>query len=133
MIMKTTVAVPKNTLIADDARIEGKQINEPAEGVWIHGLYLEGAAWNKPGGYLEDMKGKDLFYSFPNITISADCPSADKGPGAARQPKKDDGLIYYMCPLYKYPVRQDRYLITNSISLQAEPKQELKRGKGGDN
>jgi hypothetical protein len=24
MIMKTTVAVPKNTLIADDARIEGK-------------------------------------------------------------------------------------------------------------
>jgi hypothetical protein len=79
------------------------------------------------------MKGKDLFYSFPNITISADCPSADKGPGAARQPKKDDGLIYYMCPLYKYPVRQDRYLITNSISLQAEPKQELKRGKGGDN
>jgi len=116
MVMKTIVAPPKNTLIADDARIEGKQIPEPAEGVWIHGLYLEGAAWNKPGGYLEDMKGKDLFYSFPNITISADCPTAQQGPGN-RGPRKDDGLIFYNCPLYKYPVRQDRYLITNKITL----------------
>lgn len=74
------------------------------------------------------MKGKDLFYSFPNITISADCPSANQGPGA-RKPSKDDGLVYYPCPLYKYPVRQDRYLITNKITLQAEPKQEQKRGR----
>lgn len=29
MVMKTVVAPPKNTLIADDARIEGKQIPEP--------------------------------------------------------------------------------------------------------
>lgn len=128
MVMKTNVAPPKNTLIADDARIDGKTIPEPAEGVWIHGLYLEGAGWNKPGGFLEDIKGKDLFYSFPNITISADCPTADKGPGG-RQPKKDDGLVYYNCPLYKYPVRQDRYLITNTIALQAEPKTEQRRGK----
>lgn len=44
---KADVADPKNFIIADDARIEGKSIAEPVEGVWIHGLHLEGAAWNK--------------------------------------------------------------------------------------
>jgi len=56
------------------------------EGVWIHGLYLEGAAWNKSQRYLEDQKGKDLYYAFPNIKVYADCPAAEqnKGPGAPK-------------------------------------------------
>jgi len=29
----------------------------------------------------------------------------------------------YPCPVYKYPVRQDRYLVTK-INLRAEPMQE---------
>jgi dynein heavy chain, axonemal len=83
---RAEVADPRNTIIADDAHIEGKTIQEPAEGVWIHGLWLEGAAWNKPQRFLEDQKGKDLFFAFPNIKVYAECPSAEqKGPGG---PKK---------------------------------------------
>lgn len=117
------VADPRNTIIADDARIEGKSIAEPAEGCWIHGLQLEGASWNKPQRYIEDTKGKDLYYAFPNIKIFAECPSAEKqGPGAPRRNPADDKSMY-PCPVYKYPVRQDRYLITK-INLRAEPQQE---------
>merc|ERR1712216_505018 len=58
--------------------IEGKNIAEPAEGCWIHGLWLEGAAWNKPQRYLEDSKGKDLFFAFPNIKVYAECPSPNR-------------------------------------------------------
>lgn len=120
---RAEVADPRNTIIADDARIEGKSIAEPAEGCWIHGLLLEGASWNKPQRYIEDTKGKDLYYSFPNIKIFAECPSAEKqGPGAPRKNPSDDKSMY-PCPVYKYPVRQDRYLISK-INLRAEPQQE---------
>ena len=120
---RAEVADPRNTIIADDARIEGKAIAEPSEGCWIHGLLLEGASWNKPQRYIEDTKGKDLFYAFPNIKIFAECPSAEKqGPGAPRRNPADEKSMY-PCPVYKYPVRQDRYLVTK-INLRAEPMQE---------
>jgi dynein heavy chain len=102
---RSEVADLRNTLIADDARIEGKSIAEPAEGVWVHGLYLEGAAWNKQQRYLEDSKGKDLFYAFPNIKFYAECPSAEnKGPGAPKKAAIDEKNLY-CCPVYKYPMR----------------------------
>jgi len=102
---RAEVADPRNTIIADDARIEGKNIAEPAEGVWVHGLWLEGAAWNKPQRFLEDSKGKDLFFAFPNIKVYAECPSAEqKGPGAPKKATVDDKNMY-SCPVYKYPMR----------------------------
>jgi hypothetical protein len=98
---RAEVADPRNTIIADDARIEGRNIAEPAEGCWIHGLVLEGASWNKPQRYIEDTKGKDLFYAFPNIKIFAECPSAEqRGPGAPKKNPNDDKSMY-PCPVYK--------------------------------
>jgi hypothetical protein len=35
--------VKKDVIASDDGRIEGKTLSPPAEGVFIHGLYLEGA------------------------------------------------------------------------------------------
>jgi len=39
--------VKKDIIAGDDGRIEGKTLAAPSEGVFIHGLYLEGAAWSK--------------------------------------------------------------------------------------
>lgn len=46
--------VKKDTISGDDGRIDGKTLAAPAEGVLVHGLYLEGAAWSKVEQKLED-------------------------------------------------------------------------------
>jgi hypothetical protein len=46
--------VQKDVIPGEDGRIEGKQITAPAEGVFIHGLFLEGAGWSKAEKRLED-------------------------------------------------------------------------------
>lgn len=39
--------VKKEIISSDDGRLEGKNLTAPSEGVFIHGLFLEGAAWSK--------------------------------------------------------------------------------------
>jgi hypothetical protein len=61
----------KDIIQGDDGRIEGKQLNSPAEGVYVHGLYLEGAGWNKNEKRLEESQPKELYYTFPILHVSA--------------------------------------------------------------
>jgi dynein heavy chain len=101
---------------------------DPGEGVWIHGLYLEGASWNKGQRYLEENRGKELHYHFPNLKISVNCPSAEqKAPASLKKEVKDTSRDY-VCPVYKYPMRSDKYLITK-FNLRAEPPQEKTTSK----
>lgn len=88
----------------------------------IHGLYLEGASFEKNGTYLKDSAGKDTFYSFPNINIGAECPTAEnqKGPGGNKKPQ-NTGEVWYECPVYRYPMRTDRYFVTK-LKILAEPR-----------
>jgi dynein heavy chain len=65
----------------DDGRIEGKQFNVPSEGVLIHGLFLEGAGWNKNDNRLEDSQPKELYYQFPILHVSAVSVAASDKPG----------------------------------------------------
>jgi len=52
----------KDTIYGDDGRIEGKTINAPQEGCYIHGLFLEGAGWSRGERRLEDSNPKELFF-----------------------------------------------------------------------
>jgi dynein heavy chain len=112
----------------EDGRIEGKQITAPAEGVFIHGLFLEGAGWSKAEKRLEDSQPKELYYQFPIILVTAisTAPPADARAGAAagKGGKIDIATLdktMFSCPVYKYPKRNDKYLIFR-VKLQPEPK-----------
>lgn len=81
----------------------------------IHGLYLEGAGWNRAERRIEDSNPKELFYTFPIIHVSATSTAPQiGGPGLGAKAKQDDRAgekSSYSCPVYKYPKRNDKYLI----------------------
>ena len=88
-------------------------MNPPNEGVFIHGLFLEGSQWHKQEKRFEEQVGKDLFFNFPILHVSAEStlPVTDKGPSSKKNDNKDRDKTHYFCPVYKYPKRNDRYLI----------------------
>lgn len=77
----------KNMLISDfdeplflhnryhPAAARKKVRSPPAEGVYIHGLFLDGAAWSKQEGNLVESEPKKLFVSLPVLFVSANIKS----------------------------------------------------------
>jgi len=105
--------VQKEIIPGDDGRFEGRVIKPIEEGVLIHGLYLEGAQWHKTDKRFEEQTTKDLFFNFPIIHVSAETTNKDLMDKAASK-KADAGSkekTHFFCPVYKYPKRNDRYLI----------------------
>uniref|UniRef100_A0A2K6PQ33 Dynein axonemal heavy chain 12 n=1 Tax=Rhinopithecus roxellana TaxID=61622 RepID=A0A2K6PQ33_RHIRO len=66
----------------------------PDDGVYIHGLYLDGARWNRESGLLAEQHPKLLFDLMPIIWIK---------PTQKSQIIKSDA---YVCPLYKTSERK---------------------------
>jgi dynein heavy chain len=66
---------------------------EKSEGVMIHGLYLEGAAWDKAGKFLKEAAPRMLFTELPILAVSA-LQSKDFN-------KLYNTPDYYSCPVYK--------------------------------
>jgi len=105
--------VMKEIIPGDDGRIEGKQIKSVDEGVLIHGLYLEGSQWHKNDKRFEEQTSKDLFFPFPIIHVSAESTNKELMDKAASK-KADAGnkdKTHFFTPVYKYPKRNDKYLI----------------------
>jgi dynein heavy chain len=79
----------------------------PQEGCYIHGLFLEGAAWSKDAQYIVESEPKTLFVSLPVLLVSANLKQDEmKG-------RRDvyGAIGPYECPCYKYRSRTDRYYI----------------------
>lgn len=74
----------------------------PPEGVYIYGLFLDGAGWDRRGCKLTEPPAKSLFCPLPVVHVYA-INSADQ----AR-----DNKACYMCPVYKKPRRTDLTYIT---------------------
>ncbi|XP_005873850.1 PREDICTED: dynein heavy chain 8, axonemal [Myotis brandtii] len=72
----------------------------PAEGVYIYGLYMDGAAWDRRNGKLTESTPKVLFMQLPVLHIFAINSTAPKDPKL------------YVCPIYKKPQRTDLTFIT---------------------
>uniref|UniRef100_A0A8C3JBK3 Dynein axonemal heavy chain 8 n=1 Tax=Calidris pygmaea TaxID=425635 RepID=A0A8C3JBK3_9CHAR len=72
----------------------------PSEGVYIYGLYLEGAGWDRRNSKLTESTPKILFVQLPVLHIYAVNTTSPKDPRL------------YVCPLYRKPRRTDLNYIT---------------------
>uniref|UniRef100_A0A2K5CY33 Dynein axonemal heavy chain 8 n=1 Tax=Aotus nancymaae TaxID=37293 RepID=A0A2K5CY33_AOTNA len=72
----------------------------PGEGVYIYGLYMDGAAWDRRNAKLTESTPKVLFTQLPVLHIFAINSTAPKDPKL------------YVCPIYKKPRRTDLTFIT---------------------
>jgi dynein heavy chain len=69
-------------------------IQKPEEGVYIAGLFIEGASWDREKGVLADPRPKELFQAMPPIKLR---PIGDRH-------IPDHGV--YNCPVYKIATRK---------------------------
>mmetsp|Transcript_2911 Transcript_2911/g.5238 ORF Transcript_2911/g.5238 Transcript_2911/m.5238 type:complete len:1085 (+) Transcript_2911:1-3255(+) len=69
--------------------------NFPSEGVYVNGLFLEGAAWDRKQGCLVDAPPKILCSPLPIMYVSA----------ITLAEKRTDSSSHYECPVYKLPKR----------------------------
>ena len=81
--------------------------SQPAEGCYVHGLFLEGAGWGKEAQMVMESEPKVLFAPLPVLHVSASLKTEEmasrKGIYGAQGP--------YECPCYKYRARTDRFFI----------------------
>ncbi len=90
---------------------------QPVEGVYIYGLYLDGAGWDKRATRLIESSPKVLFTQLPVSWVYA-----------VNEVK--DLKAYYSCPVYKKPKRTDLTYIfpLYLISGKKEPEHWILRG-----
>lgn len=87
----------------------------PDEGQNIYGLFTEGGRWNKAEARMDESEPKKLTVPMPVILVTA----------TTKEGLKAMGLNYgpygaFDAPVYKYPKRNDRYLIFR-IKLRSDP------------
>ena len=89
----------------------------PNEGVYVYGLFLEGAGWDRRGCKLIEPKPKVLFEPLPVIHLYAINSVAPPDP-----------RMYY-CPIYKKPRRTDlTYIASVELKTNLNPDHWVLRG-----
>ncbi|KAL2306085.1 hypothetical protein Nmel_003990 [Mimus melanotis] len=94
-------ALDKVSIHNDVLKLTREEItSSPSEGVYIYGLYLEGAGWDKRRSVLVESTPKILFVQLPVLHMYA-----------VDSTRPRDSKLY-VCPLYKKPKRTDLNFIT---------------------
>ena len=113
--------VALNSEVTEYDRVEQVR-NPPPEGVYISGLFLDGATWDKSVNSLAESAPKVLFCDMPILFVTAVTKSqrkgADLGPFGG-----------FVCPVYKYVKRTDKYIIFSvTLACQQKPEHWILRG-----
>ncbi|XP_041986842.1 dynein axonemal heavy chain 5 [Aricia agestis] len=89
----------------------------PAEGVYVYGLFLEGASLDRKSGKLIESKPKVLYEQMPVIYIFSINTTAGKDPRL------------YECPIYRKPQRTDaKYVGSIDFETDSNPRHWTLRG-----
>eukprot|EP01061_Rhynchopus_euleeides_P039485 TRINITY_DN6779_c0_g1_i1.p1 TRINITY_DN6779_c0_g1~~TRINITY_DN6779_c0_g1_i1.p1 ORF type:complete len:591 (+),score=257.11 TRINITY_DN6779_c0_g1_i1:69-1775(+) len=97
------VQLKSEVLKMEKQEVEGP----PKEGVYIYGLFLEGAGWDKIKQRLKDPLPKEPPRELPILFVTAIQGEDNRKvpPGMAKS--KEKAMSKYECPVYKYPNRND--------------------------
>jgi len=79
----------------------------PPEGIYIHGLFLDGGAWSRAEGNMVESEPKKLFVPLPVLFVTGNI----KGDEVKSRREMFGATGPFECPCYKYPARTDRYFI----------------------
>jgi dynein heavy chain len=77
-------------------------VERPRDGIYIHGLHLEGARWDTAAQSLVDSKPKELFTPFPVMWLLPE----EEPPAAVGQEVAVVNPNIYRCPVYKILTRR---------------------------
>ena len=77
------------------------------DGVWIKGLFLEGAGWDKKGSHLIEPEPMQLVCPMPTIHFKP------------VEGKKKSSKGMYTCPCYYYPNRAGSFVVP--VDLKSGP------------
>merc|ERR1711901_2213 len=79
--------------------------SSPPEGVYIHGLFLEGCGWSKENSAVIESEPKTLYVPLPVLHVTAMLRTTE----ANSRRELYDKWGPYDCPTYKYRNRTDRF------------------------
>lgn len=91
------------TTVKNEERPE--QAKPEAEGVLVHGLFIDGARWDKANATLAESEPKKLFAPLPILHVTVVKSST------LRAKLSNPAEPLYEAPCYRYPARNDRYRI----------------------
>lgn len=77
------------TVSGDKSSVNGY----PKDGVYVSGIFIEGATWNYTGGFLEESRPMELISNMPIIHFKP------------VEGKRRAAKGFYTCPVYMYPIR----------------------------
>ncbi|PAA86956.1 hypothetical protein BOX15_Mlig012039g1 [Macrostomum lignano] len=105
-------------LMNDVTKLAKEEVhNPPAEGVYVYGLFLDGAGWDRRNARLTEPPAKVLYTSLPVVHIYAI---------NTERPKSSN---LYECPVYKKPKRTDlNYIFPLLLRTSKDPDHWILRG-----
>jgi dynein heavy chain len=114
----------------DDMMVKADVTNEmdhtklkgpPAEGVYIHGIFLEGCAWNRQTKLLKESLHNELYTPIPILLVTAVT--------SERHRKVYASGFYYDCPCYTKPKRNAlAYIFNVKLPTDRNPDHWILRG-----
>ncbi|KAJ3127539.1 Dynein heavy chain 7, axonemal [Nowakowskiella sp. JEL0407] len=75
----------------------------PEDGVYVHGIFLEGARWNRDRHVIGESFNKVLYDPLPVIWFK---PAKSADVAASNATNKSNGIVNYVCPVYKTSARR---------------------------
>ena len=83
--------------------------SSPREGVYVDGLFMEGARWDVGAQIIDKSQPKEMYVQMPIITCRA--VPADKA--------ESSGI--FMCPVYKTQFRGPTYVFSAQLKTKSPP------------